>query len=307
MNPLDILFCRLQPAADLEEPLSQEDFPALYRAADSYSVEQQKVFYAVLGWELLLLLIAAVISMLDLNHFSWAILQAIVLFGALACAVYLFSRKPDRHWYSARAVAESVKTVSWRYVVRAEPFDVDDAAAREHFRQTLHAIVDQNRDVAQRFNKNLEEVQLTERMRSLRDSDFDTRKRAYLEGRITEQQSWYARKNQLNDCKSKRAFVALVLVLGLAGVFAICRVRYAATAIWPTDVLVTLATTVLAWTQAKRFTELAAAYSLAAFEISNLRLQAEDVACDDQLSTFVGDAENAFSREHTQWAARKDV
>lgn len=28
---------------------------------------------------------------------------------------------------------------------------------------------------------------------------------------------------------------------------------------------------------------------------------------DEKFSVFVGDAENAFSREHTQWVARKDV
>jgi hypothetical protein len=28
---------------------------------------------------------------------------------------------------------------------------------------------------------------------------------------------------------------------------------------------------------------------------------------EDEFSVFVGDAENAFSREHTQWVARKDI
>ena len=58
--------------------------------------------------------------------------------------------------------------------------------------------------------------------------------------------------------------------------------------------------------QAKRFTELSASYALTAHEITLIREQADELKKDEHLSTFVGDAENAFSREHTQWEARKD-
>ncbi|MDP2232339.1 MAG: SLATT domain-containing protein, partial [Actinomycetota bacterium] len=130
---------------------------------------------------------------------------------------------------------------------------------------------------------------------------------AYVAGRVVEQQSWYARKNKVNACLARRSFFALACCLVVAGILAICRVRFIEAAIWPTDVFVGLATTVLAWTQAKRFSELAASYSLAAYEISVVRLQSESIHDPEALSKFVGDAENAFSREHTQWVARKDV
>ena len=58
--------------------------------------------------------------------------------------------------------------------------------------------------------------------------------------------------------------------------------------------------------QAKRFSELAASYALAAHEISLIADQALTPATAYDFSVFVGDAENAFSREHTQWVARKD-
>ena len=62
----------------------------------------------------------------------------------------------------------------------------------------------------------------------------------------------------------------------------------------------------LGWIQAKRFSELSASYALAAFEISLIKLQSGSIKTDEDLSRFVGDTENAFSREHTQWVARKD-
>jgi hypothetical protein len=63
----------------------------------------------------------------------------------------------------------------------------------------------------------------------------------------------------------------------------------------------------LSWMQAKRFSELAASYALAAHEISLIKEQSLLPDTDEKFSLFVGDAENAFSREHTQWVARKDV
>lgn len=56
-----------------------------------------------------------------------------------------------------------------------------------------------------------------------------------------------------------------------------------------------------------RFRELSASYALAAHEISLIREQSRQAMSDDQLSQFVGDAEDVFSREHTQWIARKDT
>ena len=53
--------------------------------------------------------------------------------------------------------------------------------------------------------------------------------------------------------------------------------------------------------------ELAASYALAAHEIGLIRQQSLLPSTDDEFSLFVGDAENAFSREHTQWIARKDT
>ncbi len=70
---------------------------------------------------------------------------------------------------------------------------------------------------------------------------------------------------------------------------------------WPTDVLVAIAASILSWMQAKRFSELASS------EISLINEQSLRSTTDNDFSIFVGDAENAFSREHTQWVARKDI
>jgi ribosomal protein S18 len=62
---------------------------------------------------------------------------------------------------------------------------------------------------------------------------------------------------------------------------------------------------IVGWTQIKRFAELSISYSLAAYEIGIVKTKANEVSDEETLSEFVNDAEQAFSREHTQWTARK--
>lgn len=118
---------------------------------------------------------------------------------------------------------------------------------------------------------------------------------------------WYARKAALNRRMSKVFFWALIATNSIAVVCAILRITFADQPIWPTDVFVAAAASLLSWMQAKRFSELAASYALAAHEISLIKEQSLLPDTPEKFSLFVGDAENAFSREHTQWVARKDV
>jgi hypothetical protein len=75
----------------------------------------------------------------------------------------------------------------------------------------------------------------------------------------------------------------------------------------PIDVCIVCAGAALTWMQLKRFQELSTAYSLTAHEISLLRGYSQDVSTDAKFSAFVNDAESAFSREHTQWQARRQT
>lgn len=284
----------------------REDFPALYQAADDYSIEQQKIFYRVLGVQLVLLILAGAATLIDGFHPWAATVQAILFFGILGLTVYLYNTKPDRKWYAARALAESVKTVAWRYVTRAEPFDTDEKAARVHLRSTITKIVEQNKEIAGQFKKNLDGQQLTQSMSELRLSSLYSRIDTYLNSRVSDQHKWYARKSQLNSIWARNWFIALVVLLLVGVGMALLRVGNQFDAPWPVDFVIASATAILTWTQAKRFSELSSAYSLAALEIGSIQTQIAEIVGEAEFSKFVGDAENAFSREHTQWAARKD-
>jgi len=181
-------------------------------------------------------------------------------------------------------------------------FDIDRAA----FGSKLKAIVEQNKDVAGLLTTHLDGLQISIAMDRLRQKSAEERLNCYRTHRIVDQQSWYAKKASANRKMVNGFFIALLSTIAIAIFFSIAKIRFPTALLWPTDFFVTIAAGLLSWIQAKRFQELAASYALAAHEISLIRQQSDTPMSDGDLSKFVGDSENAFSREHTQWVARKD-
>jgi hypothetical protein len=286
--------------------MKQTDYPALYQSASDLSQRSQSAFYLAFLSHMALLAVASAISVVNSTCAEFAILQALVLIGALGCAVYLYLVRPDRHWYSGRAVAESIKTTTWRYISKSEPFNNADDIDRHDFGLKLKAIVEQNRDVAGLLITHLDGVQISQEMDRLRKAPVAERLDYYRTHRIVDQQNWYAIKASANKRLVNRYFIVLITTIGIAIFFSIAKVRFPTAQFWPTDFFVTVAAALLSWIQAKRFQELSVSYALAAHEISLIREQASVPMSEDNFSQFVGDAESAFSREHTQWVARKD-
>lgn len=284
----------------------ENEFPSLYRSANELSIRSQSKFFSALLIHLLALVIAAILSVVNIPHWSVAMLQIISLLTALGCSIFLFIVRPERLWYGARAVAESIKTVSWRYICKAEPFH-EDNIAKKVFNQKLRSIIDQNKDVCKVLTEYLNEAQVTEKMQSIRSKTLMDRKDIYLNYRIEDQHSWYATKSKFNKMKARHLILLLILINIFAVFCAFLRLIYIDVVFWPTDIFVAIAAGLLSWIQAKRFSELAASYSLASFEISIIKGEADQPTNEKDFSKFVSDTENAFSREHTQWIARKDV
>lgn len=286
--------------------MKHEDYPALYQAASILSESAQSHFYRAFLFHMILLAVASAISVANSTSPELAIFQALVLIGALGCAIYLFLGRPDRHWYAGRAVAESIKTSTWRFISRAEPFNTADEIDSHNFGLKLKAIVEQNREIAGLLTTHLDGLPISSEMNRLRHTSDPERLDYYRKYRIVDQQNWYAKKASFNRRMVTGYFIALLATLTVAIALSIARVRYTTIAYWPTDFFVTVAAGLLSWIQAKRFQELSASYALTAHEISLIRQQAGVTMTANELSKFVGDAENAFSREHTQWIARKD-
>jgi SMODS and SLOG-associating 2TM effector domain 1/SMODS and SLOG-associating 2TM effector domain 3 len=219
-------------------------------------------------------------------------------------------RRDEDIWYRARAVAESVKTSCWRFMMRTDPYlgAADVREVKSRFRDRLKSILKEHKDLSPHLGGPVSaEEQITERMCEIRRMQWNERAEFYRKYRIDEQRSWYAKKSAWNRRQGTIWLSVLIACQSLAVVFVIMRVAYPTWGYWPSEVFVVAAGSALTWIQAKRFRELAAAYALTAHEVGIVRGELEGVDSESQLAEFVVDSENAFSREHTQWLARKDA
>ncbi|WP_109439268.1 DUF4231 domain-containing protein [Acinetobacter johnsonii] len=155
--------------------MKEEDFPGLFLAADKVAKNYQDKFKLVLKTNLITLVIAAILSFIPISHWIIPLLQLLVLLTTLLCSIYLATQKPEKIWYSGRALAESIKTLTWRYISKAEPFNNEDKESKSEFIKTLNQAVQQNREVCQNYSNHLGDEQITKKMIEMRSKDLKTR------------------------------------------------------------------------------------------------------------------------------------
>jgi hypothetical protein len=281
--------------------------PSLFRAADAASNRGQR-HYLTLTWTALgVLVFAAAVGpfMEGIGEGETkvpSILAAIGLFFATALRAYALATRPERTWYEGRALAESTKTVAWRYAVAAAPFPADVDNARERFVQRLREIMTGFEDVPLESD-NLGS-QITPEMEALRAASLDERKHAYKTSRVQDQRQWYSSRAE-HHLRSYHRFALLTLglemaggslaVLKAAGVIDFDLVSLAAAA----------ASALIAWENANQHSTLAKAYNIAAQELGSIYDIVESQRDEPAWSNFVDQAEEAISREHTTWRASR--
>lgn len=109
--------------------LTDDDLPPLFQAADKSSRNAQSRFLWATRFRLFGLTGAALFGLFTWKFGSspvdWSgVLAASCFVIALVVEAFLYRDRPERTWYEGRAAAESVKTLSWRYGVGGEPFNI---------------------------------------------------------------------------------------------------------------------------------------------------------------------------------------
>ncbi|MGW3042573.1 DUF4231 domain-containing protein [Kitasatospora sp. NPDC001159] len=291
----------------------RELLPGFFWAADAASLRGQRRAVLLSAWELLLLLIAAATGSADGEPWAWPAAGAYL--GAMTLAVVISRQNPQGLWYEGRAAAESVKTLAWKFAVRADayqppPRSLPDAEGLYRFQ--LARVLGAFRDspVAVPASE-VELAGITEAMRDLRDQPLAVRREVYLNERIRVQHDWYRSKSRYCARAGHWTGVLGVLLPALGLVLAVLRALGAFTY----DALGTVsavAASVTAWAQLRQYRPLAAAYGLAADELELIRsqlarLDLESADAEEIWARLARDAEDAVSREHTTWQARREV
>jgi hypothetical protein len=229
-------------------------------------------------------------------------------FLAFACALgaelFLATTSPLTTWYEGRAAAESAKTLAWRYMVRAEPFEVDDDVDKQFHAQTYSLLQD-----LRSISLGTEEPaaqQITDKMRHVRDLDFNERRQVYLADRIADQQRWYSEKARWNDRRA-RGWVLVSIVLEIAGLIGGALKAFGWINFDLLGFLAAAAGGVMAWIEAKQHRNLATAYGIASQELASIASELPTLHNEERWAAFVAQAEEAISREHTLWRASRGL
>ncbi len=290
-----------------EFKIKSSEMPGLYQSADRASLDAQSSYFTGLRWYLVLLICAAFISYARPNDLIGALLSASLFLITLGILVFIRVKKPDDIWYNGRAVAESVKTRAWRWMMRAEPYEDHQniEIVSKQFINDLKAILSQNKSLSHSLQStDAVDDPISQPMKDIRTLSVSERLGIYVDQRIQNQVNWYWTKSGFNKRRAQQWFWVSVFLHASAIAMLLYRIKDPTFSL-PVEVVATSAGAVLTWLQAKKHNELNSAYALAAHEIVLIKGESASVCREQQLSEYVVNSEAAFSREHTQWVARK--
>lgn len=289
---------------------AESRFPAAFDTADAFSLEGQRKTLRGTSARLILTVVATLcLSLGPLWPTEIGEHREIEIVGIIAAAlflvaflyeVYLLRLKPESGWYDGRAVAESTKTLSWRYAVGGNPYPIGDDAD-EAFELDIKGL---GTDVEALQGAVTAGGRPTAWMRSLRSADLETRRSSYIQGRVRDQEEWYARKARENLRKARMWSLTLLVAEALGVVLALLKALS-----FITIDLASLAAAVIAsgvaWLAVKQHESIGAAYTMASRELASVHVQLLSVDDESRWAEEVASAEEAVSREHTMWRASR--
>jgi hypothetical protein len=288
--------------------LSSDELPALFRSADALSVRGQinrkRFLAATLAFDVAASAMSGYRDSVALNKF---VLLALIL--GLSLTIWLLLERPETEWYLGRSLAESVKTLAWRYMMCSEPYvyGLPDGEAERSFIAAINRLVRDHPQLgAGLIPSGGCDVQVTQRMRSLRVLRFEDRLSFYVRFRIQEQQQWYRDRGERAALSAKTLKRLVVAFQALACVIALLIVLYPSTGFSAVGLLTTVVASLAAWQQLSQSESLAQAYGIAAQELASAQSLESQIKTEQQFSDFVSSVERAVSREHTMWLARRN-
>lgn len=265
-----------------------------------------------MGINLIMMITGALLTILKLQFSNASvavyIISTVMLIAGLIITLLLKFKKFEDVWYQGRALAESVKTLTWRFISCSEGFEVEKSIddSKKHFLSKIEELQTQFKTYTQHFDSNtLLLPNITEEMVSLRSKSLDDRKNYYSKKRIGDQKNWYSTKAEYNRKKQNFWFI-VVLVSQFLAICASLFLTLKPCSTWNfVGLFTTIASVGVAWNQLKQHQDHKQAYITAAFELQLIDEKGASIKLEEEFSKYVLDSENAISREHTLWLVQK--
>ena len=271
--------------------MTRADYPALFLSSSKASAGAQRKYLCLIRAQLFLLILASAAGSIAAavgpsRSRQVSILTAIFLALSLVLMWILRVQRYEKIWFDCRAVAESVKTATWRYMMQALPYDLDNESANldTKFIKELMEIREARRGIDSHLAGFFSgATEISEYMRKTRVLPLNDRRKIYLHERLQDQKKWYDDKTGANRTFASVWFWSISAMQALALILSIMN---AATGPWSINIvsiIMTLATALVAWTQVKRHDELIQPYGLATQELTAL----------ESLECYVSDPRNS--------------
>jgi hypothetical protein len=286
--------------------LNDEDLPGLFEAADTASVRGQRQYLRMTTLRLWLAIAAAALGVFPVKVGDIdlaAIATALALVGVVLTEKGLQTEKPEEHWYDGRTLAESAKSLAWRFNVGAVPFQLggDEAETEARFTEQMRQLL---ADAPATSIVPSSRGAVTEGMRRLRAADLAARRTSYLEQRVDDQREWYARKANESEHRARKWQNGL-FVIEAAGIAAAVARAVGYVQIDLAGVVAALIAAGAAWSGMKQWSNLKRAYTFASVDLAMVRDRLAGVTSEQAWAAEVADAEEAVNREHTMWRASR--
>lgn len=289
--------------------ITRIDLPALYLTASKTSTNSQTWYIRLIFFNLAFLAVSALLASFYSNNpqitHTLILFTTLLILASIIVSILIELLKLDRNWYGGRAIAESVKTISWKYMTCTSPYEASRRNVDAKFIKDLAAILKEKKFLSGNLGGQLSNSpQISDKMRQLRAMSIRTRLEAYTEYRIKNQREWYGENADKNNKQNNKYFL-LMLFSEIIGLLCVVFITLNIDTFNPIGFFSTIAASFLAWIQVKQYKELAQSYGVATQELGMSLEESKLVHSDRALSKFVNNTENAISREHTLWIARK--
>lgn len=288
----------------------ETDFPSEFLKADISSKKAQRN-YKGLNLGILIILLGATV-MVSINDQliktckNWNQINGIILLLGAAGSTFLYFIKPEIKWYLGRAVAESIKSLSWKFMMKAQPFNSgNDSDDRALLLTRFYEIVQNSGENGFDIDApSPHEHTITQKMIEVRNSTFLERKDIYATHRVDDQINWYKATAIKNKIWANCLVWGIIVCQCVAALYLI---------FWAknfhllnlTEIIIFIITAIIAIIEMNKYKELKESYSYTHHELIYIRNKFSTINSEKELDEFVDDAELAISREHTMWLARR--
>jgi len=298
LNPKSLFGNRFEPDDDL--------YPGVFGCSERESRKAQKNHFALMGIYYFSLLFASGVAGIAGDNKTILAVSGFLIVVSIIISVHMRYSLLEDHWYRCRALAESIKTSVWHFVMCSEPYDESYEKSEQELRSRIVDLLAEHGDrIPSKLSVADTSVIVTRHMGNVRSMPWPEKLDYYVEKRVEDQLRWYSMKATKNEEAAQIWFERLIACQLFACAFVMLRVPFPSTS-WLIGLALIGAGAISAWAQAKKFNELSSAYTVTVADIKDLKEEAKDVGSATELAKYAGDSENAFSREHAQWLARKD-